>query len=106
MTTERCLMRALLMMSAICAVCSRVPDRLGVKPFCMPCSMKLLDARKEYIAFRRQDVNTFNGMDSSVMGRKFDGSSVLPFLCINNSTGFFSIHSEQFQIAKFLGLVH
>jgi hypothetical protein len=76
MTTERCLIRALLMMSAICAVCSRVPDRL-------PCSIKLLDARKEYIAFRRQDVNTFNSMDSSVMGRKFDGSSELPFLCIN-----------------------
>jgi hypothetical protein len=66
MTTERCLMRALLMMSAICAVCSRVPG-LGVKPFCMPCSIKLLDARKKYIAFRRQDVNTCNGMDSSGM---------------------------------------
>jgi hypothetical protein len=38
-----------------------------VKPFCMPCSIKLLDARKKYIAFRRQDVNTFNGMDSSGM---------------------------------------
>jgi hypothetical protein len=89
MTTKRCLIRALLMMSAICAVCSRVPDRLGVEPFCMPCSIKLLDARKEYIAFRRQDVNTFNGIDSSVMGRKFVGSSVLPFLCINIVQAFF-----------------
>jgi hypothetical protein len=48
----------------------------------MPCSIKLLDARKEYIAFRRQDVNTFNGMDSSVMGRKFDGSSVIIMIII------------------------
>ena len=83
MTTERCLIRALLIMSAICAVCSRVPDRLGVKPFCMLCSTKLLDARKEYTAFRRQDVNTFKGMDSSVMGRKFEGSLLLPFLWIS-----------------------
>jgi hypothetical protein len=77
------------MITAIYAVCSRVPDRLGMKPFCMPCSIKLLDAWKECIAFRRQDVNTFNGMDSSVMGRKFDGSSVLPFLCINIVQAFF-----------------
>ena len=63
-TTERCLMRALLIISAIsCAVCSRVPDRLGVKPFCMFCSMKLLDMRKQYMAFQRHDVNTFKGTD-------------------------------------------
>ena len=77
------------MMSAICAVCSRVPDRLGVKPFCMLCSMKLLDERKEYIAFRRQDVNTFKGMDSSVIGRKLEGSLVLPFLWIKMVHAFF-----------------
>ena len=45
MTTERCLVRALLMMFAICAVCSRVPERLGLNPFCMLCSMKLLAVR-------------------------------------------------------------
>jgi hypothetical protein len=78
MTTERCLIRALLIMSAICAV----PDRLGVKPFCMLCSTKLLDARKECTAFRRQDVNTFKGMDSSVMGRKFEGSLLLLVLLL------------------------
>jgi hypothetical protein len=77
-----------LMMSAIYAVCSRVPDRLGVKPFCMPCSMKLLDARKEYRAFRRHIINTFNGMDSRVMGRNFHGSSALPFLFINRVHAF------------------
>jgi hypothetical protein len=64
-------------------------DRLGVKPFCMSCSIKLLDKRMEYIAFRRHDVNTFSGMDSSVMGRNFDGSSVLPFFCINIVQAFF-----------------
>ena len=79
MTTERCLIRALLIMSPIWAVCSRI----GVKPFCTLCSTKLLDARKEYTAFRRQDVNTFKGTDSSVMGRKFEGSLLLPFLWIS-----------------------
>ena len=49
MTTERCLVRALLMMFAICAVCSRVPERLGLNPFCMLCSMKLLAVRYRYI---------------------------------------------------------
>ena len=89
MTIDRCLIWASLMMSAICAVCSRVLDRLGVKSFCMLCSMKLLDARKEYIAFRRQDVNTFKGMDSSVIGQKFEGSLVLPFLWIKMVHAFF-----------------
>ena len=49
----------------------------------MFCSMKLLDTRKEYIAFRRHDVNTFKGTDWSVMGRKFEGSLVSPFLWIS-----------------------
>ena len=64
-------------------MCSRVPDRLGVNPFCMLCSIKLLDVRNEYIAFRRQDVNTFKGTDSRVIGRKLEGSLVLPFLWIS-----------------------
>ena len=33
MTSERCLIRALLIILAICAVCSKVPDMLGVNPF-------------------------------------------------------------------------
>jgi hypothetical protein len=56
MTSERCFIRALFLILAICAICSIVPDRFGVKPFCMLCSIKLLAVRKEYIALRRHDV--------------------------------------------------
>ena len=80
MTSERCFIRALFIILAICAVCSIVPDRFGVKPFCMLCSIKLLAERKEYIALRRHDVNTLSGIESSVIGRKFEGILVLPFL--------------------------
>ena len=34
----------------------------------------------EYIALRRQDVNTLSGIDSSVISRKFEGMLELPFL--------------------------
>ena len=54
--------------------------------------MKLLRVRNEYIALRRQEVNTFNGMVSSVMGRKLDGVLVSPFLWISIVQAFF--HSE------------
>ena len=77
---ERCLVRALLMMWAISAVCSNVPDKFGVNPFCIACSTKLFDTRKEYIELRRHEVNTFNGIDSSEMGRKLEGSLASPFL--------------------------
>ena len=53
MTSERCFIRALLIMLAICAVCSKLPDRFGVNPFCILCSMKLLAVKKEYIALRK-----------------------------------------------------
>ena len=51
--------------------------------------MKLLTVRNEYIALRRQEVNTFNGMVSSVMGRKLDGVLVSPFLWISIVQAFF-----------------
>ena len=51
--------------------------------------MKLLETRKGYIALRMQDVNTFNGMDSSVMGRKFAGLLVSPLLWISMVQAFF-----------------
>ncbi len=92
MTSDRCLIRALLIMLAICAVCCRVPDRFGVNPFCILCSMNLLADRKEYIALRKQEVNTFNGMVSSVMGLKLEGILVSSFLWISIVQAFF--HSE------------
>ena len=92
MTSERCLIRALLIMLAICAVCSRVPERLGVNPFYILCSIKLLAVRKEYMALRRQEVNTFSVMLSSVMGRKLDEVLGSPFLWISIVQAFF--HSE------------
>ena len=67
---ERCLMRALLMMLDIWAVCSRVPDKPGVKPFWMLCSIRLFADRKENIALQRHDVNTLKGIDSRVIGQK------------------------------------
>ena len=60
-----------------------------MKPFCILCSIKLLAVRKEHIALRRHDVNTFSGIDSNVIGRKFEGMLVLPFLCINIVQAFF-----------------
>ena len=44
------------------------------------------------MTLRRQDVNTFKGIDSIVMGRKFAGSLVLPFLSISMVHALF--HSE------------
>ena len=44
------------------------------------------------MALRRQDVYTFKGIDSSVIGRKFARSLVLPFLCISMVHALF--HSE------------
>ena len=61
MTSERCLLRALLMIFAICAVCSSVPDMFGVKLICIFCSIWLLVVRKKYMALRRHEVNTFKG---------------------------------------------
>ena len=63
-------------------MCSRVPNTLGVNPFWILCSIKLLVVKNEYITLRRQEVNTFNGIVSSVMGRKLDGILVSPFLWI------------------------
>jgi hypothetical protein len=53
-------------------VCSRVPERLGVNPFCILCSIKLLAVRKEYMALRRQDVNTFSAWNAF----QCDGSEI------------------------------
>ena len=61
-------------------VCSKVPDNFGVKPFCISCSTKLLGRRKSKIEFRRADVNVLSGIASSVIGRKFPGSFLSPFL--------------------------
>ena len=77
MIDERCFIRALFIILAICAVCSIVPDRFGVKHFCMLCCIKLLAVRKKNIALRRHDVNTLSGIYSSVNGRKFEGILVL-----------------------------
>ena len=52
--------------------------------------------KNEYIALRRQEVNTFNGVVSSVMGRKLDGISVSPFLWISTVQAFF--HFEGIQL--------
>ena len=41
----------------------------------MLCSIKLLAVKHEYIALPRQEVHTFSGIVSSVMGRKLDGES-------------------------------
>ena len=46
----------------------------------MAVSLQLFSVRNLKIEFRRQDVKIFNGTDSSVIGRKFDGSLVAPFL--------------------------
>jgi hypothetical protein len=46
-----------------------------MKPFCISCSMSLLEARKEKVALRRHDVNTFKVIDSKVIGRTFEGLS-------------------------------
>jgi hypothetical protein len=54
-----------------------------VKPFCMLCSIKLLAVRTEYIALRRHHANTLSGIDSSVIGRNFEGILVLHFLGIS-----------------------
>ena len=45
--------------------------------------------KNEYIALRRQEVNTFNGIVSSVMGWNLDRVLVLPFLWINIVQAFF-----------------
>ena len=49
MTSEHCFIQALLIMLAICAVCSKKPDRFGANPFCILCSMMLLAVKNEYM---------------------------------------------------------
>ena len=80
MTREHCFIPALFIMLAICAVCSKVPERLGVKPFWMLCLIKQFETRKEYIELRRHDVRIFNGIVSSVIGRKLEGLFASSFL--------------------------
>ena len=43
--------------------------------------MNLLFSRKEKIQSRRHEVKTFSGTGSRVIGPKFAGSSLEPFLC-------------------------
>jgi hypothetical protein len=59
--------------------------------------MKLLAVRKENMALRRYEVNTFKGMDSRVIGRKLEGSFVLPFLCISTEHAFFHSAGTDFE---------
>ena len=86
-------------MLAICAVCSKVPERLGVKPFWMLCSIKLFHVRKEYIELRRHDVSTFKGTVSSVIGLKLEGLFASSFLWMRIVQAF-SIQQVQIQIAR------
>ena len=62
------------------AVCSKVPEIFEVKPFCISCSMRPLTLRKLNRLSRRHDVKIFKGTGSRVIGLKFAGSSLLPFL--------------------------
>ena len=68
------------MIWAIREVSSRVPDKFGMKPFCISCSVKLLGHRKTKIMFPGGDVNMLGGTNSSVSGQKFAGSIVSPIL--------------------------
>lgn len=79
MTRDHCLMRGLLMILAICAMCSTVPERLSLNAFCISSSIGLLESRKEKMALRRHNVNTFKGINSKVKGRTFERLSVVPF---------------------------
>ena len=72
----RCFILALFMTSAIWAVCSRVPGSLGKKPFLITCSIKLVSARNMKMEFLWLEVKSFNGTDSSVIGRKCKGSFI------------------------------
>ena len=61
----------------------------GVNFFCILCYIKLLAVRNEYIEFRKQEVKIYNGMLSSVIGLKFAGVLVSPFLWISIVQAFF-----------------
>ena len=54
--------------------------------------MNLFLLRKEKIESSRHEVKTLRGTESSVIGRKFAGSSLVPFLCTRTVQAFF--HSE------------
>ena len=89
MTRERCFIQALFIMLAICAVCSKAPERLGIKPSWKLCSIKLFEARKEYIKLRRRNVSTFKGTVSSVISLKLEGLFASSFLWMRIVQAFF-----------------
>ena len=89
MMREHSFIQALFIMLAICAVCSKAPERLGVKPFWMLCSIKLFEARKEYIELSRHDVSTFEDIVSSVISLKLEGLFASFFFMDENSASFF-----------------
>ena len=102
MTRDRCLMLALLIIWAICEVCSKAPERLCLMSFLILCSIKLFAIRKECTELRTQDVNAFKCVDltySSVIGWKLEGSLDSPFLWIRivqalfHSSGMSQAHS-------------
>ena len=57
--------------------------------FCIFCSISLFFERKEKIESPKHEVNIFNGTVSKVVGLKFEGSSLLPFLWTRIVQAFF-----------------
>ena len=60
-----------------------------MNPFCIFCSISLFCVRKEKIESRKHEGNIYNGTVSKVIGLKFEGSSLLPFLWTRIVQAFF-----------------
>ena len=79
MVTERCLRRASFMMCDMFAICSKVPLKLGVNSFCIEVSIYLFLCKNSNTLCLNNDVK-FYITGSNVIGLKFEGSDLSPFL--------------------------
>ena len=80
MGTERGLRRASFMMCAMLAILSNVPRKPGVNPFCIEVSIFLFFYKNSNTLSLKNDVKIFNITGSNVIGLKFEGSDLSPFL--------------------------
>ena len=96
---------AFLMRCLMWGVCSIVPVTFGVKPFWMLFSAYPFYDKNSKILFLMDDVTTFRAIHWSIIGRKWDGSSVvwLFSMCLESSSPFMLVIS--FQSGMSLGKV-
>ena len=83
MVTERCLQRASFIMCDMLDICSKVPLKPGVNPFCIEVSIYLLLCKNlNNDVSLNNDVKIFNITGSNVIALTFEGSNLSPFIWI------------------------